>query len=81
MKNMDRELLMYSVAGYVGILVFGAIVSFPRFVSVLFPLWLPLTANLSLGKKQSFLVGTILIAFLVLSIDMWVSFLNGQFVA
>ena len=81
MKNMDRELLMYSVAGYVGILVFGAIVSFPRFVSVLFPLWLPLTAKLSLGKKQSFLVGMVLIAFLVLSIDMWVSFLNGQFVA
>lgn len=81
MKKMDRELLLYSVAGYVGILVFGAIVSFPRFVSVLFPLWLPLTAKLSFSKKQAAVVGAVLVVFFVFSIDMWVSFLSGQFVA
>ena len=81
MKKMDRELLLYSIAGYVGILVFGAIVSFPRFISVLFPLWLPLAAKLSVSKKQAVVVGAVLVVFFVFSIDMWVSFLGGQFVA
>ena len=81
MKKMDRDLLIYAVGGYVGILVFGAIVSFPRFISVLFPLWLPLTSKFSPSKKQIILVSTVLIAFFIISIDMWVSFLRGQFVA
>jgi len=80
-KNVNSELLVYSIAGYTGILILGAIVSFPRFISILFPLWLPLTANLSLNKKHMTLLGAVLVVFFVISINMWISFLGGQFVA
>jgi len=80
--KIDGSLAFYSLAGYLGFLVFGAIVSAPRFASVLFPLWLPLTAKLTLSsKKQMVLVAALLVVFFVVGLDMWMSFLNGQFVA
>ena len=82
LTKMDRSLALYSLAGYIGFVVFGAIVSAPRFASVLFPLWLPLTAKLTLkSRKQIVLVAAVLAISLVISLDMWMSFLNGQFVA
>ena len=80
--KIDTALALYSLGGYIGFVIFGAIVSSPRFVSVLFPLWFPLTAKLTLTtKKQAALVATLLGASFVISLDMWMSFLNGQFVA
>jgi hypothetical protein len=80
--KIDGSLALYSLVGYVGFLVFGAIVSTPRFAAVLFPLWLPLTAKLTLGsKKQMVLLAALLAVFFVVGLDMWMSFLNGQFVA
>ncbi len=81
LAKMDRALLVYSVATYGGFLVFGAIVSFPRFAAVLFPLWLPLAAKLTLSKRQVALVAGVLVVFFLFAVDMWVSFLGGQFVA
>jgi len=77
----NRLLFIYAVAGYGGILFFGALVSTPRFISVLFPLWIPLTASLS-GSKKSIIVVTIFSAlFYVLALDLWMNFLNGIFIA
>lgn len=82
LTKIDRSLALYSLAGYVGFVVFGAIVSAPRFASVLFPLWLPLTAKLTLkSRKQIALVAAVLAVSFAISLDMWMSFLNGQFVA
>ena len=72
--------LIYAARAYVGVLVFGAIVSFPRFVAVLFPLWLPLTAKLSFSKKALAVTVIVAAAFFLVGLDMWMSFLNGQFV-
>ncbi len=81
-SKIDRSLALYSLAGYVGLVVFGAIVSTPRFASVLFPLWLPLTAKLTLAnKKQLLLVAITSTVFFAIAVSMWISFLNGQFVA
>jgi hypothetical protein len=77
----NKLLLIYSLSGYIGILLFGALVSTPRYISVLFPLWIPLTANLSGNKKSIIVTVILLIAFYVLALDLWISFLNGQFIA
>ena len=77
----NRLLFIYAVAGYGGILFFGALVSTPRFISVLFPLWIPLTASLSGGKKSIVIVTIFLALFYVLALDSWINFLNGIFIA
>jgi Gpi18-like mannosyltransferase len=80
--KINGALALYSLAGYLGFVVFGAIVSAPRFASVLFPLWLPVTAKLTLkSRKQVVFIAAILTVSFVISLDMWMSFLNGQFVA
>ena len=82
LKKIDSSLAIYSLVGYLGFIVFGAIVSAPRFASVLFPLWLPLTAKLTIkSRAQTVFFVAVLAIFFVLSLDMWRSFLNGQFVA
>ena len=81
LAKMDKLLAGYSLVGYIGVLAFGAIVSYPRFISVLFPLWLPLVKNVNLDKKSLVFVGAVLAVFFVVSLDLWRSFLNGQFIA
>ena len=77
----NRLLWIYAVAGYCGILLFGALVSMPRYIAVLFPLWIVLTASFS-ESKRSIVVATILMGiFYVVALDLWTSFLNGQFIA
>jgi hypothetical protein len=77
----DKSLWLYSLAGYCGILCFGALVSAPRFVSVLFPFWIIIMANFSGNKKSIIFVTIAAIIFYIVAIDLWLSFLNGQFIA
>jgi hypothetical protein len=77
----DRSLWIYAVAGYVGILYFGALASVPRFVSVLFPLWIALTASIPVTKKSFVIAASVLCLFYVIALDLWTSFLNGQFIS
>jgi len=79
--KIDKSLWIYALAGYVGILCFGALVSTPRFVAVLFPLWIPLTARLSGSKKSIIITAVVAGAFFVVALDLWFSFLNGEFIA
>jgi hypothetical protein len=79
--KLDKSLWLYAIAGYSGILFFGALVSTPRFVSVLFPLWIPLTAGFSGSKKSIAITALIAGVFFVVALDLWIGFLNGQFVA
>ncbi len=77
----DKPLALYALAGYAGAVIFGAIISLPRFMSVIFPLWIPLFAKISLTKKQTLLVTALTIGFFLMALDMWQSFLGGKFVA
>jgi hypothetical protein len=77
----DRSLWIYAVAGYGGILCFGALASTPRFVSVLFPLWISLTAGFSVSKRSIAIAVIAMGLFYVVALDLWMSFLGGQFVA
>jgi hypothetical protein len=77
----DKSLWIYAIAGYGGILYFGALVSLPRFISLLFPLWIPLTAGFSGSKKSIIIAGIISALFYIVALDLWFNFLNGIFVA
>ncbi len=77
----DKPLAIYSGATYAGILLFGALASAPRFMAVLFPLWILLTAHLTMNKKTSLTVGLVGAAFFGVALNLWISFLEGQFVA
>jgi len=76
-----RALAFYFLVCYVWLLTFGALVSMPRYVGVLFPLWIPLTAKLSMNKKSVVFLGVVLFVSFIIGLSLWVYFLNGQFVA
>jgi hypothetical protein len=79
--RMDRALALYSIIYYLGILAFGAFVSAPRFISFLFPIWLPMTLKLSQMKQSRVLIVIICVAFYLLGLYLWNGFLNGEFVS
>jgi hypothetical protein len=79
--NTSKPLSFYSLLCHVWILLFGALVSMPRYVSVLFPLWIPLTAKLSMNKRSAVLLGVASAISFVVSLSLWVDFLSGRFVA
>jgi hypothetical protein len=75
--EMNRSLGIYSLAYLAGVFAFGAAVSAPRFLAVLFPMWLPLSEAVEARRWALFL----LIAGFVLVCGMlWVGFLRGIFV-
>jgi hypothetical protein len=80
LRRMDRSLALYSTIYYIGILVVGALVSVPRFISFLFPIWLPLTLKISQVKKSNLLTVIICTAFVYMGLSLWSSFINGDFV-
>ena len=77
----EKPLAFYSLVCYLWILMFGALVSIPRYITVLFPLWIPLTAKLSINKKFAVLLGVGSAISFIISLSLWIDFLNGQFVA
>jgi Gpi18-like mannosyltransferase len=80
--KIDKPLAVYSLAYYVGAIVFGALISMPRFLSILFPLWLTVTAEMShVGKKSMVCFIAVLAVFFIISVDLWINFLNGKFIA
>jgi hypothetical protein len=79
--KVEKSLAVYSLVYYVGVLAFGALASTPRFISVLFPLWLPFTSKLSQNRKSLAVVIAALVVSFVMGLDLWINFLNGQFIS
>lgn len=77
----NRSLFAYSLVGYLGILYFGALVSTPRFISVLFPLCIPIAAKFVSNKKITIIAFSALAISYITAVYLWISFLNGQFIA
>jgi len=81
MLSADRSLAVYSSVYYLSILVFGAVASAPRFLSFLFPLWLPTFPVLFKKRWSTPLIAVILLSSYLIGLDLWVGFLSGQFIA
>jgi hypothetical protein len=79
--KMEKSLAIYALITYVWILMFGALASVPRYISTLFPLWLPLASRLSTSKKSIVFLGIASVVSLIISVSLWFDFLNGLFVA
>lgn len=79
-KNF-KAMAVYSLAYFTGALVFGAMISLPRFISILFPLWITLMMRVKVNKKTLAGITAVLIAFFIFSLYLWVNFLNGFFIA
>lgn len=79
-KKMDKPLALYSLVCYVWILMVGALLSIPRYISFLFPLWIPFASSLSINKKSIVLLVFASTVSFIISLILWIDFLNGQFV-
>jgi len=73
----DRSLGIYSLAYLVGVFAFGAAVSAPRFLAVLFPMWLPLSEAVE-ARRWALLPLTA--GFALVCGMLWAGFLRGIFV-
>lgn len=77
-SKFDRSLSLYCVAYVMGLFAFGALVSFPRFMTALFPLWLPFTGAI-ISRKWSVIL--FIVASVASGLLLWAGFLSGVFVA
>jgi hypothetical protein len=81
LAKIDKALAVYSAAYFIGVLLFGGLASIPRFVSFIFPIWLPLTSKLFEVKHSKVITATIVVVFWMVALFLWFSFLNGEFVS
>ncbi len=81
LRGVNASLTFYSLAYLTGILSFGTILSLPRFIAVLFPLWIPITTRLISLRQSRIIVPILLIAFVATTYILWMGFLSGIFIA
>ncbi len=79
--KIDNALALYSVLYFLGVLAAGALASIPRFLSFLFPIWLPLASRLADMKRSNLAMIIACISFLLIGVFFWISFINGVFIA
>ncbi len=81
LRIVDTNLFLFSLVGFVGFLLFGAILSFPRFASFLFPIWLPVALKIKKTRKFIVILSILIFTFFAVGLELWALFLNGWFIA
>lgn len=81
LRKIDPDLFLLSLGGFVGFLLSGAILSFPRFASFLFPIWLPVALKIKTNSKSIVLFSILIFVFFTVGLELWALFLNGWFIA
>jgi hypothetical protein len=78
----DKPLFFYSVFYFLGVILFGTVFSYPRFMTFMFTIWLSLDFEKVMERKyfSAFLFLYILLSF-SLSIYLWRGFVIGLFVS
>jgi len=80
LSNTSKSLMIYAAVYFLGVLTFGAMLSLPRFMSIMFPLWIALMSKFIVNKMSIILLCGVLGVFFVWSIYLWINFLSGVFV-
>lgn len=75
--RMDRALAAYCFVYLVSIFAFGAVVSYPRFMSVLFPIWLPFSG---LVARRRWMIPILVVTSVASCLILWLGFVSGVFV-
>jgi hypothetical protein len=76
----DKVLALYSATYLLGVLIFGGLASIPRFISFIFPMWLP-AFKLFQAKHANLIALLVCALFFLTGLFLWFSFLNGEFVS
>ncbi len=79
--KLDKALALYSGVFLFAVLLGGALASIPRFISFIFPLWLALGVTLFRSEKSKLIVPVLVVLSYLVSLLLWLGFLQGQFVA
>ncbi len=80
LRNTSKSLTAYATVYFLGVLTFGAMISLPRFMSILFPLWIALMSKFVVNKVSVVLLCGVLLMFFVWGLFLWSKFLSGVFV-
>ncbi|XHH09499.1 MAG: hypothetical protein ACFCUE_02410 [Candidatus Bathyarchaeia archaeon] len=80
LRKTSKSLTAYSLVYFLGVLTFGAMMSLPRFMSILFPLWIALMSRFVVNKPSVILLCGVFVVFFVWSVYLWMKFLSGVFV-
>jgi hypothetical protein len=78
---MDKWLGLYSAVFLVPVLVSGGLLSLPRFISFIFPLWLALGLKVFKNERTKYALPVIAGVSLVVGMLLWLGFIQGQFIA
>jgi len=82
MFNLDKPLFFYSVFYFLGVVLFGAVFSYPRFLTFMFPIWLMLDfGKITERKFFPVLLSFYILVSFTLSIYLWRGFVTGLFVS
>jgi len=81
LREVSRALTLYCLTYMLGILFFGTILSLPRFIAVLFPIWIPITSQLISIRHSRIIIPIVFITSVAISYILWVGFLSGIFIA
>ncbi len=79
--NMDRWLWLYSAVFLIPVLIGGALLSLPRFISFIFPLWLAVELKAFKSEKTKYILPLIAALSLVVGVLLWSAFIQGEFIA
>ena len=80
--ELDKPLFFYSVFYFLGVFLFGAVFSYPRFFTFLFPIWLTLDfEKIAHRRNIPVLIFFYIIASFLISLYLWWGFVTGLFVS
>jgi Gpi18-like mannosyltransferase len=79
--KMDKWLGLYSAVFLVPVLVSGGLLSLPRFISFIFPLWLALGLKVFKNERTKYALPVIAGVSLVVGMLLWLGFIQGHFIA
>jgi hypothetical protein len=74
--GVDRGLCVYSLVYLASFFAFGAVVSLPRFISVLFPLWIPFSGAFA---SRRWFEPVVIVGSVAACLVLWVGFIGGVF--
>lgn len=80
LSKTSKSLTVYASVYFLGVLAFGAMISLPRFMSILFPLWVALMSRFVVNRMSVVMLCGVFAVFYVYGLFLWINFLNGVFV-
>jgi hypothetical protein len=80
LSSKSKSLTAFASLYFLGVLTFGAMLSLPRFMSILFPLWIALMSKFIVNRASVILFCGVLVVFFVWGLYFWSEFLSGVFV-